>query len=76
MTELKPCPFCGKAPKATKQIQGYGPRVSCQNYWDCRMSALDSMDIKAWNRRAPINKDQAIKDSLEQRNDKLRSDDA
>ena len=29
-----------------------------------------------WANANPINKDQAIKDSLEQRNDKLRSEDA
>ena len=49
--KLKPCPFCGEEPEATKKIQGYGPRISCKNN-HCRMSALNSMNTGDWNGRA------------------------
>lgn len=71
MSNLKPCPFCGEIPFATKKIQGYGSRVSCKNR-ECRMSDMDSFHIDAWNTRAPINPDQVMRDNITTHNESLR----
>lgn len=75
MTELLPCPCCGA--KATyTETDNNKWLVECMG---CILSASVPTHCKEyaqgfWNRRTPINKDQAIKDSLEQHNDKLRNE--
>jgi hypothetical protein len=46
--ELKPCPLCGDNPYVSAQVQGYGPRVMCQNH-KCSMDG--SYNVDAWNTR-------------------------
>ena len=83
--ELKPCPFCGSnCVNDTSEPENSGedkPEYS----WvcpDCICIGPIARTVEGatdgWNTRNnvdPINKDQAIKDSLEQHNDNLRMDD-
>lgn len=71
MSNLKPCPFCGEIPFATKKIGNYGPRVSCKNS-ECRMSDMNSFHIDAWNTRTPVDPDQAMISNIELHNTPLR----
>lgn len=57
-TELLPCPFCGNPPYVWPEVQGYGPKATCQNY-KCRLDGSFTLDV--WNKRAPITLDQARK---------------
>jgi hypothetical protein len=46
--ELKTCPLCGDNPYVSAEVQGYGPRVMCQNH-ECSMDG--SYNVDAWNTR-------------------------
>lgn len=50
--ELKPCPFCGRKPRMTRDIDG-DCRVRCQNCGATTYYARTEEEAtKAWNRRA------------------------
>lgn len=60
--ELKPCPFCGKAPESHIFNSGFGGmQVDCQTL-NCPASQMTSVDslsdpiiaFKAWNTRADL----------------------
>lgn len=80
MTELLPCPFCDHS-----DIARYNPVTGGKYFYivcpKCEASGprgtSEEGSIDGWNTRInidPINNDQAIKDSLEQHNDKLRGE--
>ncbi len=48
MSELLPCPLCGDNPYVSAEVQGYGPRVMCQNH-NCSMDG--SYNVDTWNQR-------------------------
>ena len=65
MTDLKPCPFCGKKVKILKSRKqgvpsgdnGWYARISCEcgaemRFWALKQSWAEETVTNAWNRRA------------------------
>lgn len=53
MTELKPCPFCGREARIWQGFDYY--RVACESQYECagQVGPYDTEEeaINAWNRR-------------------------
>ena len=62
MSDMKPCPFCGKEPMIEPSMCGpvgmKGSRIVCVNYSGCQAAPHvygDTLEeaIERWNRRTP-----------------------
>lgn len=53
MEPLKPCPFCGEAPKLSPENKDWRAWVKCDCGCEAGFADTDSEAIAAWNHRTP-----------------------